>query len=296
MSVKTGTVVPDSSTIKLPTKAKPEPTPRSSLFVGSTEKAFQVLQAFNGNQRHMTLADIARSAGLDRSATQRLVYTLETLGYLRRIEGTRNYGLTAKVLQLSYNYLRANELIDKASPYLLEISRTLGETTNLQELDGSDIVFVARFHGRHLVNIDFTVGARLPAFFTASGNAILSRFSQEQRLEILQNTPLIPITPFTEVNPEKLLARVQSMAEKGYAIMVNETVLGDISVAAPIIDHRGMAVAAISISVPTTRWTPARAVEELVPHVQVAATSISKAKFTNYSGRTPGGMWDEAPP
>jgi len=231
----------------------------------------------------MTLADIARAAQLDRSATQRLVYTLEKLGYLRRIPDSRNYGLTAKVLQLSYNYLRANELIDKASPYLLEISRTLGETTNLQELDGSNIVFVARFHGRHLVNVDFTVGARLPAYFTASGAAILSRFSLAQRLEILHRTRLVPITPLTEINPEKLLARVQAAAEKGYAITANESVMGDISVAAPIVDQHGMAVAAINISVPTTRWTVATAEKELVPHVQVAATSISKAKFADYA-------------
>lgn len=277
-----------SSSIKQPDSdsrsSQADTATRSSLFVGSTEKAFQVLQAFNGPNRHMTLADIARAADLDRSATQRLVYTLEKLGYLRRIPESRNYGLTAKVLQLSYNYLRANELIDKASPYLLEISRTLGETTNLQELDGSDIVFLARFHGRHMVNVNFTVGARLPAFFTASGNAILSRFSPEQRLEVLRRTSLVPITPFTEINPEKLLARVQVMAEQGYAIMANENVLGDISVAAPITDHHGMAVAALNISVPTTRWTVASAEKELVPHVQVAATSISKARFANYAG------------
>ncbi|MGJ7492852.1 IclR family transcriptional regulator [Variovorax sp. ZT4R33] len=256
----------------------------SSLFIGSTEKSFQVLQAFNGSQRHMTLADIARAAELDRSATQRVVYTLEQLGYLRRIPESRHYGLTAKVLQLSYNYLRANELIDKASPYLLEISRTLGETANLHELDGIDIVFVARFHGQHLVNIDFNVGARLPAYFTASGNAILTRFSHEERVAILERTPLTQITPFTEIDPQRLLARVQSMAEKGYAVMANENVLGDISVAAPITDHRGMAVAAINISVPTTRWTVARVEKELAPHVQVAATSISKAKFGGYAG------------
>lgn len=256
---------------------------RSSLFVGSTEKAFQVLHAFDGPKRHMTLADIARASGLDRSATQRLVYTLETLGYLRRIPDTRNYGLTPKVLQFSYNYVRANELIDKASPYLLDISRTLGETTNLQELDGHEIVFVARFPGHHLVNVDIAVGSRLPAYFTASGTAILSRLSDEQRREILSQTRLEPITPYTEVNPDKLLERAQRVAEKGYAIIVNETVLGDISVAAPVIDHRGLAVAAINISVPTTRWTVARVEAELAQHVQVTATSISKSKFSAYS-------------
>jgi len=80
-----------------------------------------------------------------------------------------------------------------------------------------------------------------------------------------------------------LFRSVQRVAEKGYAVIVNETVLGDISVAAPVIDHRGWAVAAINISVPTTRWTVARVEAELAPHVQVAATSISKSKFSGYS-------------
>ncbi|MDB5848455.1 MAG: MarR family transcriptional regulator, partial [Rhodoferax sp.] len=111
----------------------------------------------------------------------------------------------------------------------------------------------------------------------------LSRFSEEERLEVLQRTPMTAITPYTETDPGKLMARIRESADKGFAIVMNETVLGDISVAAPITDHRGMAVAAINISVPTTRWTAATAEKELVPHVQVAATSISKAKFANYS-------------
>jgi IclR family pca regulon transcriptional regulator len=254
-------------------------SPRSSLFVGSTQKTFQVLQAFNGPQRHMSLAEIARSAQLDRSSTQRLVHTLEALGYLRRIAETRTYGLTPKVLQFSYNYIRANELVDKASPYLLDISRTIGETTNLHELDGPDVVFVARFPGQHLVNIDIAVGSRLPTFFTASGTAILSRLPLDQRREILGQTRLERLTPYTEIDPERLLDRVGQAASDGYAIISNETVLGDISVAAPITDHDGVAVAAINISVPTTRWTIERAREVLVQQVQVAATSISKAKL-----------------
>jgi DNA-binding IclR family transcriptional regulator len=256
---------------------------RSSLFVGSTEKAFQVLHTFDGPQRYMTLADIARAAALDRSATQRLVYTLETLGYLKRIEGTRNYGLTAKVLQFSHSYLKANDLIDRASPHLLDISRNLGETCNLHELDGHEVVFVARFPGRHLINVDIVIGSRLPTFFTASGTAILSALPEDERLDILKRTSLERLTPFTVTDPKALLERVRVAAQRGYAVIMNETVMGDISVAAPIIDEHGRAVAAINISVPTTRWTPERAEAELVQHVHVAATSISKSKFNRYA-------------
>jgi DNA-binding IclR family transcriptional regulator len=252
---------------------------RSSLFIGSTEKTFRVLHAFDGASRHMTLADIAKASALDRSATQRIVYTLEALGYLSRVPETRNYRLTTKVLQFSYNYIRANELVDKASPYLLDISRHLGETTNLQEIDGNEIVFVARFPGRHLFNVDIALGARLPALFTASGTAILSRLPEKQLKAIVAQTLLDPMTPYTEIDPKKLLERIRQASRRGYAIIENETVLGDISVAAPITDHGGAAVAAINISVPTTRWTVERVEAELAKHVQVAATSISKSRL-----------------
>ena len=252
---------------------------RSSLFVGSTEKAFQVLHAFDGPRRHLTLADVARAAGLDRSATQRLVHTLEALGYVRRIPETKTYGLTSKVLQFSLNYIRANELIDKASPYLLEISRSLGETCNLHELDRHEIVFVARFPGKHLFNVDIVVGSRLPALFTASGTAMLSRLPEAERDAILSSTRLERVTPFTLTDPAALTDRILAAAETGYAVVANETVMGDISVASAITDEHGRAVAAINIAVPTTRWTPERVVAELAQHVQVAATSISKPRW-----------------
>lgn len=270
---------PSDSPRKAETSRKAE---RSSLFIGSTEKTFRVLHAFDGPSRHLTLGDIARVADLDRSATQRVVHTLEELGYLYRVPETRNYGLTSKVLQFSYNYIRANELVDKASPYLLEISRQIGETTNLQELDGTEIVFVARFPGRHLVNVDIVVGARLPAMFTASGIAILSRLPEAQVKRILAQTRLEPMTPYTEINPKKLLERISLATRRGYAIVENETVLGDIAVAAPITDHGGTAVAAINIAVPTSRWSIERAEAELAKHVQVAATSISKSRLSTF--------------
>lgn len=255
--------------------ARPE---RSSLFVGSVEKAFQVLEAFRGSQRLMSMAEIARAAELDRSATQRLVHTMEQLGYIRRLPDSPLYGLASKVLRLSYNYLRSRDLIERASPYLLDISRTLGETSNLQELDGPDIVFLARFPGKYLVNVDFAVGYRLPAAFTASGRAMLSRLDAAQQRAVVAATPRDPVTPFTETDPGKLMERIAEAAQQGFAAVMNQTVVGDISVAAAITDHHGQPVGAINISVPTTRWTLETAVEQLAPHVQLAATSISQSR------------------
>ena len=263
--------------VKEPLRLQPG---RSSLFVASVEKAFEVLEAFRDTHRLMSMAEIARAAHLDRSATQRLVHTMEQLGYLRRLPDSALYGLTSKFLRLSYNYLRSREIIDRASPYLLEMTHASGETSNLQEMDGHEIIFLARFPGRYLVNVDFAVGSRLPAVFTASGRAMLSRMDPTERRAIIRATPLVAVTPQTEIEPALLLQRIEQAAKQGYAIVQSQTVVGDISVAAAITDHHGKPVGAINISVPSTRWTVERAAEQLLPHVLLAATSISQAKGT----------------
>ena len=137
-----------NATTRMPRKRTKEPLRsqpgRSALFVGSVEKAFQVLEAFSDTHRQMSMAEIARAANLDRSATQRLVHTMEQLGYIRRVPDSPLYGLASRVLRLSFNYLRSRAIIDRASPYLLEMTHALGETSNLQELDGHEIIFLAR--------------------------------------------------------------------------------------------------------------------------------------------------------
>lgn len=267
------------STAKSPSRPLRRQPDRSSLFVGSVEKAFQVLEAFKDTHRTMSMAELARAAQLDRSATQRLVHTMEQLGYIRRLPGSALYGLAPKVLALSYNYVRSRDIIDRAAPYLLEMAHTLGETANLQELDGHEIVFLARYPGRYVVNVDFAVGSRLPAVFTASGRAMLSKLDVAVRKEMIRATPLVALTPATETEPKLLLQRIDDAARQGYAIVQNQTVVGDISVAAAITDHQGLPIGAINISVPSTRWNMEKAGDQLLPHVQLAATSISQAKM-----------------
>lgn len=260
-------------------KAEGKKDPRESpLFINSTEKVFQVLHAFDGPERLMPLSMIAEVSKLDRSATQRVVHTLETLGYLRRVANSRNYALTSKLLQFANNYLRVNELVGKASPYLLEISRTVGETANLHELDGRDIIYVGRFPGRHLINVDIMIGTRLPAVFTASGTAILSKSAPELVDDVLGQR-VEPLTPHSLTDPDRLRERIVRAGTDGYAIISNETVTGDISVAAAITDEHDRAFAGISISVPESRWTLARVEAELVKHVQLAAVALSGSRF-----------------
>lgn len=269
-----------------PQRTSPEPrqTPvaqgeDSPLYVHAIARAFQVLHAFDGVRSDITLADMARITGLDRSAVQRVVHTLETMGYLTRVPDAKSFRLTSRLLQFSYNYVRTNELIARSLPYLQELNRQFGETTNLQEIDGTEIVLVARFLSRHLMNIQVAVGSRLPVFCTASGTAILSRLPQAECEAILRGSERVPLTPHTELNLERLLQRVRKATSRGYAIVANEAMIGDISLAAPVLDHSGRPVAAVNISVPAARWTIEQVESDLANHVQATAMALSGAKF-----------------
>ena len=259
------------------TVASIESSPReSSLFMGSLAKSFQVLEAFRDTHREMSLAEIARAAQLDRSATQRIIFTLENLRYVRRLPNSNMYTLAPEVLRLSYNYLRSQRIVERAYPYLIEMTHTLGETSNLQELDGNEVVFIAKVPGRYIYNSDFAVGSRLPAAYTASGRAMLAKLSVEERVHLIESTPLAKITAQTVIDPEALLQRIEDAEHDGYAIVQNQTVIGDISVGAAITGQGGIPIGAINISAPSTRWSTAKAEAELLPHVLLAATSISK--------------------
>lgn len=110
----------------------------------------------------------------------------------------------------------------------------------------------------------------------ASGRAMLSKLDLALQEEIIRSTPLQAITPMTEIDPALLLRRID--AKRGFAVVQNQTVIGDISIAAAITGHQGEPIGAVNISVPSTRWTVERAQEQLLPHVLLAATSISQAR------------------
>jgi DNA-binding IclR family transcriptional regulator len=251
------------------------PSADSPLFVASVAKCFKVLRVFDGPKREMTLVEIARESGLDRSAAQRMVYTLEVLGYLTRVPGTKAFALTSRLLQFSYNYVRKHELIAKAMPYMQELSATFKETVNLQELDGTEIVLIARVFSPHLMNIRVAAGSRFPAVFTASGTAMLSTMSEQDRHDVVGASRAEPLTPHTETRREQLLARIEQAALKGYSILTDQAAMGDISLAAPIRGPGGVAIAALNISVPSSRWTPREVEVKMAKHVQACARALS---------------------
>lgn len=245
------------------------------LFVGSIAKAFLVLEALNVAQRAVALTELAALASLERSAVQRIAHTLKVLGYLRQHPVTRAYSLAGRMLEFGYTVLATDRVREKAWPFLEALNRSTGETVNLMELEGDEIVYVARFASMHAVSVDLHVGSRLPAYCTAAGRAILAQFPPDEARVRLATMQRVPMTERTVTTVPELMKRLAEARRLGYALNDQEAFAGDISVAAPLVDRAGTVAGAINVAVPSPRWRVEDVRRRLAPAVIAAAKEIS---------------------
>lgn len=245
------------------------------LFVASVGKAFAVLEAFGSSKSELSLTEVAQRTGIGRSAAQRFLYTLTSLGYLNQDTHGRQYRLSSKLLALTQSYSNIDFLREKASPILEVANLSCEETINLTILDGTDVVYILRFPSKHVVSVNLTVGTRLPAYCTAPGRAILAFLSPSEVDTILKNSRLTKITDTTETNPNKIRQMLKEVRANGFALSNQEAFVGDISIAAPVLDERSMPIAAVNIAVPSPRWSIQDVRRKLTPLVRQTAQQIS---------------------
>lgn len=248
----------------------------SPLFMGSLAKCFQVLEALNTAGRAVGLTELAQLAGLDRSGVQRITHTLRVLGYLRQDPATKAFRLSGRMLEFGHTVLATHQLRERAQPHLEALNRRTSETVNLMELEGDEIVYVARWPSLHAVSVDLHVGSRLPAWCTAAGRAIFSLMEPADALVRLKAVRRSAMTPFTVTDLAGLRAALDQARERGYALNNQEAFVGDLSVAAPLVDRQGHPLGAVNIAVPTPRWRLEDVLARLVPQLLKTATAINR--------------------
>ncbi|WP_315926714.1 IclR family transcriptional regulator [Mesorhizobium sp. SP-1A] len=248
---------------------------QSRLYIQSFAKGLAVILAFRPGRREMNLPELAAETGMSKSAVQRFAFTLETLGYLRKDPDSKRYSLTPKVIELGYRYLLIDPILERASPYLLELNRKCGENINISEPDDTDMVYVGRFPGFHYMPVYMPIGRRLPMFCTSAGRAYLAALSQEQAAEMIDRSQLEKFTPTTVVDRQELLDLVEKARQDGYATANGEYYQGDLGIGIAIRDHHGQPAAVINMSAPSSRWSLPRMEQELAPQLLEVSRLIS---------------------
>ncbi len=206
-------------------------------FINSLEKGLSILTIFSQAGPGLTLTELSKAAQMGLGSATRYVQTLMELGYVTRDPVTKMYRLAPKILSLGFGLIKNMDLRARVTPYLAEINREFGVGSQCAILDETEIVYVERFRARSLVTLDLTIGSRIPAYCTALGRAILAFLEGEEKERVLAKTKIVPLTRFTVANKTALLRELEATRKRGYAVNIQELVLGQAGIAAPIF-HR----------------------------------------------------------
>lgn len=240
-------------TVPVPEKASPLSTEIADKDISLTfAKGMEVLEAFESAAAPLTIPDLARLTGINRSVTRRLVLTLARLGYLT--EANRAYAPSPRVLRLASGYLRERQFGRTVQPVMASYSKQLGDAISLAVRDGTDAIYVAYSPGDPaLITSGFGIGSRLPLTATGIGRALLA-FSGEASIEELLAAPLPSYTAATKTDPAALRADLGETRSRGYALVTDEYEAGVTSIAVPVLDSQGRAKAALGIVGPSARF------------------------------------------
>lgn len=224
---------------------------------------------------HVGVTELAQRAKLDKTTTYRLANKLVGLGYLER-DAAGRFGLGLRVLDLGFAYLASLDLRTHALPELRRLREALDGTISLAVLDGVEIVYIERFASKRLqASMPVGVGARLPAYCTAMGKAMLAFLPPHALAALLERMPLTAWTPRTIVSREALERDLAGVRERGYATTDQETIDGLRALGVPIFDHARIPVASISIAVSVHAATLDELVATAAPELRRAAAAIS---------------------
>lgn len=243
--------------------------------VQSIDRALDIIEVLSQENDGLGVTEIASRIGLPKSTAHRIIATMAERGYLSRTDkGVYKIGL--KLIEAVSCYINSLELQTEARPYVAQITAELGLTSHLGVLDGDQVVYIEKMDVFSNVRMYSQIGVRVHAYSCSLGKCLLSNFSANQIRKIMANCSFMRFTKKTLGSVDELLADLDKVRSRGWAIDDEEAEIGHRCIGAPIYDYRGDIIAAISASGPTSILTEDR-IESVAQYVRKQALEISKS-------------------
>jgi DNA-binding IclR family transcriptional regulator len=243
----------------------------NSYIVQPVYKALQVLRVLGDERRELALSEICYRVDMPKTTVFRYLQTLCACGFVTHDPDTDLYRIGLRVWELGqtvHEPLRVREL---ALPAMRGLRDQFNETVNLGVLDGLDVVYIEIIESRRSLRMQAQLGGRDPVYSTALGKAVLA-FMPEPQWAAHIPPALAPRTDRTVTSLSRLQKALALTRERGFALDDEENEEGARCIAAPIFNHQGQALAAVSLSAPASRLT-----DRLLPKVAAAVTQTAAA-------------------
>jgi IclR family KDG regulon transcriptional repressor len=246
-------------------------TPRYNAT--SLARALTILDLFEPATPTLSATQIARRLRVRPGSLYPALSTLERFGYLERRPDKR-FRLGLKLLERGHTILQQLDVYERAKPALRELAQALSANAHLAVLHQGQVLYLGREEAAPSLVFPSIVGRLVPAHCTALGKALLAHLSRGERRDLLAGRPLERRTAKTITSLRRLEVEMAGVLARGYAVDDEELHEGVICLAAPVRDHAGEVVAAISVSMVKARVTAAR-MERIGQEVVRTAAIIS---------------------
>jgi DNA-binding IclR family transcriptional regulator len=269
-----------------------DPAFEPSTPAATVQRLIAVLDAFLGSQTEFGVTELAGRLGLAKSVVHRLLTAMSEADYLAHNPSTRRYRLGPKAIRLGLVALGHLDVTQRARPCLMALAAETGETATLSVLDGTRRVYVDQVESTLPVRQSIQLGRQAPLYTGASGKAMLAFLPQDRVLDVVREAVRqgMQHADGSLLDELALLRDLDEVRRRGFAISLNERIVGAASAAAPILDHRGQVVASISLASVTVRHGR----EDLLqfgPRVRGYAERISaELGWTEREQRSPGAI------
>jgi DNA-binding IclR family transcriptional regulator len=241
--------------------------------VQSVDRAVSVLEIL-AHRGEAGVSEVAADIGVHKSTAFRLLAALEERELVEQTQDRGKYRLGFGILRLASAVPGRLDVTQQARPVCEQLAAQLGETVNIAVRRSHFVVNLDQARGPSAVGTHNWVGELTPLHATSSGKVLLAFMTPENRRELLAASELTQLTAHTITSARELEAQVEACAQDGYASSIEELEEGLNAVAAPVRDHTGGVIAALSVSGPVYRFTEER-LREVVPDVVAAAAGIS---------------------
>lgn len=239
-------------------------------MIQAIDRASQVLMSLQG-ARHLGITELAAALGLPPSTVHGIVKSLETNGFVVKEPNGTRYMLGPVLLKLSNVYLDTHDIRARSMRWTSELARRTGLSARLGVELFDEVIIV--HHNRRPDGSQqmYETGITIPAHASALGKVLLA-FNDELADSVLSGQ-LSSQTGETLVTPDALRHEFQAVRAEALATEKDEAVLGESSIAVPIVDRSGTVTAAISVVMPSSEWPPTEAV---LNDLREAARNISR--------------------
>lgn len=247
---------------------------KDRYLINSILRACGILKSLSGERGAFKLSELAGLLHLDRSTAYRILLSLENCGMVERNEKTGEYSLGLGAFEIGSAYLRRVDLVEVAKPIMADLAQKIQETVHLAVLSETEILYLDKVDSPRSVGVISKLGQRGPVYCTALGKVLLANLPPQDRARILAQIRFQPFTPRTITSRRKLVEELNRVHRQGYAQDFREIEEDVECIAAPIRDHLGNVVAALSVSGPQKKIST-RKEKECIQLVTGAAGMIS---------------------